>query len=56
MGNGGAERGDVCRKGGYQNQTSANKGGGGSKFWWFWENVIIEWPLWFSVAGGKKFE
>ena len=47
MSNGGAGRGNVCRKGGHQNRTSANKGEGweeegGSKFWSFCENVIIE--------------
>ena len=37
------EGGNVGRKGGYQNRTSANKGDGGvSKFWSFCENVIIE--------------
>ena len=33
----------VCKKRGYQNRTSANKGGSrGSRFWSFCENVIIE--------------
>ena len=31
--------------GGYQNETSVNKGGGEPKFWLFCENVIIECPL-----------
>ena len=36
---------NVCGKGGgYQNQISPNKRGGGSKFWSFCDNVIIECP------------
>ena len=47
------EGGEVRRKGGYQNCISANKGEEGGRS--FCDNVIIEWPFWFSVAGRRKF-
>ena len=37
------------REKGYQNHTKANKGGGASKFWSFYDNVIVECPLLLAV-------
>ena len=38
-------RGVGYQEGGYQNQLSAKKGAGGSKFLSFWDNVMIDCPL-----------
>ena len=47
MGNGGAGKGGgLSQNGGFPKSNKCKQGGGGSKFWSFCGNVIIEWtPL-----------